>query len=234
MDLSVEPERLSMASRIVLGTLLLANLVVALYLIFAEPSAVRQGERPPEVTQDQSLKLISELSAGERVPRAQRSDRAFSPPEEEAEPTTCRAWGPFANSEVLEPVRALVLEADPAARVVSFEIEAAPDYLVYMDSDNNLDNARRILQELQSQGIEAYVIAGGEYVTSVSAGVFSNRESAEALVGRLSDLGYAPALQALERSQQATYLMARVPADYQAGESSSVACGTIAQLQEFL
>lgn len=234
MDLTVEPSRLSMTSRVVLGLLLLANLTIALYLLFAEPSAVREFAAQDRFPADQTLSLISELDPAQRVPREVQQERAFSPQDDAATQLACRAWGPFANAEVLEPVRSLVLEADPAARVVSFEIEAAPDFLVYLNSDNNLDNARRILKELESQDIDAYVIAGGEFVNSVSAGVFSNRESAEGLLGRLRDLGYAPALQALERSQQVTYLLGRVPADFVAPEAESVECTAIAQLQEFL
>jgi hypothetical protein len=232
MDLSIDPSRLSTTSKTVLGVLLLVNFTVALYLIFAEPSSVREGGQQTAAPTKQPLKLIDELDPSERVPRVVEEERAFSPQVVEA--LACRAWGPFANTEVLAPVQALVLEADPAARLVSFEIEAAPDFLVYLNSDNNLDNARRILQELESQGIEAYVIAGGEYVNSVSAGVFSNQESATGLVERLRDLGYSPELQALERAQQVTYLMGRVPAGFRAGNAESVACDTIAQLQEFL
>ena len=234
MDLTVEPSRLSMASRLLLGVLLLANLVVALYLLFAEPSSVREGDRLNRFAADQSLRQISELDPSELIPLTAAEARPFSPQGENVIQLACRAWGPFANREVLEPVQAIVRQADPAARVVSFEIEAAPDYLVYLDSDNNLDNARRILKELESQGIDAYVIAGGQYVNSVSAGVFSNRQGADNLIGRLQDLGYAAALQPLERSQQVIYLLARVPADYQADGADSVACGAIAQLQEFL
>ena len=204
MDLTIEPSRLSMTSRVVLGLLLLVNLIVALYLLFAEPSSVRQAEQQDRFPANQTLTLISELDPSALTPRAALEERAFSPPDDAASQLSCRAWGPFANNEVLEPVQIIVREVDPAARVVSFEIEAVPDYLVYLDSDNNLDNARRILQELESQGIDAYVIAGGEYVNSVSAGVFSNLEGAEGLINRLRDLGYSPALRALERSQQVT------------------------------
>ncbi|TNF88387.1 MAG: SPOR domain-containing protein [Gammaproteobacteria bacterium] len=234
MDLTVEPDRLSMTSRTLLGALLLTNLIAAMYVFFRDPAAENDGARKSRFTSDQSLTLIQELDPSERVARAAPQERAFSPQADAAEQLACRAWGPFANAEVLAPVRASVQEEDPAARVASFEIEAAPDYLVYLDSDNNLDNARRILKELESQGIDAYVIAGGEFVNSVSAGVFSNQAGAAGLVERLQDLGYSPAMQALERSQQVTYLLGRVNPDFQAGDAESVACEAIAQLQEFL
>jgi len=39
MDLTVEPNRLSITSRVLLGLLLLANLIAAMYLFFAGPNA---------------------------------------------------------------------------------------------------------------------------------------------------------------------------------------------------
>jgi len=234
MDLIVETSRLSMTSRILLGSLLLINLVVLFYLLFAEPSSVRKPQEPVRFPQEQSLQLISELDPSERLPRESAEKRAFSPQDAQAIPLRCLAWGPFANAEVMAPVRSLVVASDPAARVVSIEVEAPPDFLVYLDSDNNVDNARRILQELQSQGIEAYIIAGGEFVNSVSAGVFSNREGAQSLVGELDDLGYAPALQSLERTQQVSYLLGRVPTDFELPDTEASPCEAIAQLQEFL
>ncbi len=234
MDLTIEPSRLSMTSRILLGALLLLNLIVLLYLVFAEPSTVRSPQQVPEFREDQSLTLIQEMDPAESQPRELEEERTFSPQTAETAPLACRAWGPFANSEVLDPIRTALTEADPAARVVSFEVEAPPDYLVFLRSDNNLDNARRILQELESQGIEAYVIAGGEYVNSVSAGVFSNRQGAEGLVAELEDLGYLPTLKALERTQQVSYLLARVPADIELTGAEASPCDAIAQLKEFL
>ena len=68
MDLTFEPSRLSMTSRVLLGLLLLANLVLALYLYFAEPSAVREGERYDRYVPEQSLRLISELDPSELIP----------------------------------------------------------------------------------------------------------------------------------------------------------------------
>jgi hypothetical protein len=234
MDLTIEPSRLSTTSLVVLGCLLLANIIVAMYLFFSEPTMAGDEAQRSVAPADQRLTLIGELDPSERIARAINEERAFSPQVDEVGQSACRAWGPFANNEVLEPVRERVLLEDPAARVVSFEIDASPDFLVYLNSDDNLDNARRILKELESQGIEAYVIAGGEYVNSVSAGVFSNQEGANGLMERLRDLGYSPAQQALERSQQVTYLLGRVQSDFQAGDAESVDCGTIAQLQEFL
>lgn len=234
MDLTVEPSRLSMTSRILLGSLLLINLILLMYLVFAEPSSVREARPPPQYRENQALTLISELEPSARLPRQIEEVRAFTPQPEAAAPLQCRAWGPFANDEVLEPVRTAVTVADPAARAVSIEVDAPPDYLVFLNSDNNLDNARRILQELESQGIEAYVIAGGEFVNSVSAGVFSNRAGADGLIEKLEDLGYAPTLQMLERTQQARYLLARVPEGFQIPDYDSESCEAIAQLAEFL
>ena len=88
MDLTIEPSRLSMTSKVVIGVLLLVNFTVALYLIFAEPSSVRDWGQQAAVPAKQPLKLIDELAPDERVPRAAAEERAFSPQALEA--LSCR------------------------------------------------------------------------------------------------------------------------------------------------
>ena len=239
MDVSIEPSSLPMASRILLCVLVLINLVLLLLLMFPGPSAERTASSGTAFPESQKLVLISELAEGElraRVVAAEAPQRVLTENASDEAPLelSCQAWGPFANSETLDPVRAAVSVVDPALRVVSTEVEAPPDYLVYLNSDNNLDNARRTLQELESQGIEAYVIAGGEFLNSVSAGVFSNRSGAEEVRQRLADLGYGVEVQALERSQEVSYLMGRVPQDFSVAGLTAEPCEAIAQLQEFL
>lgn len=233
MEVTLEPNRLSMASRILLGGLLLINLILLIYLLSAEP-AVEAGNRKVAVYgSDQKLVLISELSDEDRADMIRSHDEeartltglALEVPESAV---VCRAWGPFPNMETLAAVRALVEEVDPGVEIRAAEIEAAPDYLVYLESDDNLDNARRLLQELESQNIEAYVIAGGEYVNSVSAGVFSNRAGAEEVRARLADLGFAPRLQALERVQQVNYLLGQVPTEFEVADAVARSCEEIA------
>lgn len=234
--MTLEPNRLSMASRILLGGLLLINLAVLLYLLSADP-AIEPGNRQATVFgADQKLVLISELDDDARAAMIRSGDEetrtltglALDVP---AAVVVCRAWGPFPNAETLMAAKERVEKVDPGVEVRAAEIEAAPDYLVYLESDNNLDNARRLLQELESQDIEAYVIAGGEYVNSVSAGVFSNRAGAEEVQARLTDLGFSPRLQALERVQQVNYLLGQVPREFEVADAVSRSCEEIASLQ---
>lgn len=236
MEMSVEPSRLSMASRILLGGLLLANMVLLFYLFFTDPSVEEQGRREAVIQGDQRLVLVGELSEGDHaamVREAEEEARTLTGgvAERSDSAVICLAWGPFANPEMLAVVRAQVELADPAVEVVATEIEAPPDFLVYLDSDDNLDNARRLLQELESQDIEAYVIAGGEYVNSVSAGVFSNLSGAEEVGQLLTDLGFTPRVQALGRSQQVSYLIGRVTEGFTVADVEVRPCEDIASLQ---
>lgn len=239
MDLTFEPGNLSIPSRITLGVLLAVNLLLLACLLLAEPRREESVGSGSTFAQDKRLILIGELSEDDRASRILADVSAVRTLTENAAEVvqvelSCQAWGPFADENTLESVRAAVAEVDPQVRAVVIDVEAPPDFLVYLDSDNNLDNARRILQELESQNIEAYVIAGGEFLNSVSAGVFSNRSGAEEVRQRLADLGYTAAVQALERSQQMTYLVGRVPASFLVGEMQSEPCATIAPLQEIL
>lgn len=239
MSVTIEPSSLSMASRILLGFLLLLNLLILLYLVFAEPNAERDARSDTVFPEGQKLVLIGELATDERLARAAAAEapqRVLTENVSEEAPVSlsCQAWGPFANAETLDPARVAVYEVDQSLKVATIEVQTAPDFLVYLNSDDNLDNARRTLQELESQGIEAYVIAGGEYLNSVSAGVFSNRTGAEEVRQRLVDLGYAAEVRTLERSQEVSYLLGRVPEGFSVAGLESSPCEVIAQLQEFL
>ena len=228
--------RLSPASWIMLALLLSLNLVVFFFALTGkDPEPVRTEGRLP--AQTDPVKLLGELSDADRqmlTAPADRSEESGSALPEDQPVLACRAWGPFAGDDAMEPARSELAAVTDQLRVVSAQVAAPPDFLVYLDTDNNLDNARRLQQELEGQGIDAYVLAGGEFVNSVSAGVFSQDDSAARLMLRLEDLGYTPHLETLERFQEVMYLIARVPEDFALVDMLALPCTDIASPDEFL
>ena len=180
MSLPSKRRPLSATSIAWLSALAGFNLAMVLYFsLWREADIV---EPAPETTSVEAseLRLLRELSVTER----QALGRQPPPPVPRALPqpimepvTVCRSWGPFADAAVLEQVRAELEEVGEILEERPTQVRSTPDYLVRLEADNNLDNARRLLKELESQSIDAYVIAGGEFVNSVSAGVFSHRGS---------------------------------------------------------
>ena len=231
----IEP-RISKTSMFWLVLVVLANLA-AIYSFWSSSESelpqVASGEDFGE-----SLRLIEELDAVER----QKLIRANSPASIDEESTTtplnalvCRAWGPFSDLAEVEPLQARIADLGSAIEVRTSEIAGDPDYLVYIDTGNNLDNARRTLSELESQSVDAYIIAGGPYLNSVSVGVFSRPGRAESQRQRVSALGYDCRVEELTRSQTIYHLIARVPenviADQAIAIDPGVDCATIASVQ---
>jgi cell division septation protein DedD len=233
-----EPPRVFSLSRLLLGALVVANLGVLalLFLDRPEPSPVAAEQAVP--APDEALTLIDELDEAGRAELAD-ADAERPPPRQSAIPDAgaglvCKAWGPFTGDGPLAAARDAIDAVADRVDVVHSQMAAPPDFLVYIDTDNNLDNARRLLQELESQSIDAYVIAGGSFINSVSAGVFSNRDGAARLMSQLEDLGYKPRLEPLEREQEVRHLAARVPPGFELDELESRPCREIASEEDIL
>jgi hypothetical protein len=210
-------QRLTTASIVWIGGLAAVNLLLVVYFLFWQtPEPVPATPVGVDVS-EAALRLLGELSEEERSALARPVAEPRSLPQElivEAQ-KVCRGWGPFTDMAVLEGIRQQVVPEGEALEIHSTEVASAPDYLVFLESDNNLDNARRLLMELESQSIDAYVIAGGEFVNSVSAGVFSSEVRANRQMQTLTDLGYVPQMVSLERVQTVHRLTAMVPEDFQ-------------------
>lgn len=230
--LRVETSRISKSSLFWLVALVLANLV-GVYLLWPGPEPVAES-----TVQDEdrgSLQLIGELSAQQRDAMTLRTKPTTSLPVTEAdsagpEELVCRAWGPFNDIAQLEPLQARVAAVGSAIEVRTSEIAGDPDYLVFIDTGGNADTARRTLQELENQSVDAYVIAGGPFLNAVSVGVFSRQARAASQHDRVESLGYDASIEALTRSQSVYHLFARVPQAFQTREPGSVACAEIASV----
>jgi hypothetical protein len=133
--------------------------------------------------------------------------------------------------EALERVQETIDGVGEVVEVQTRQVQSTPDFLVYIESDNNIDNAHRLLKELEGQSLDAYIIAGGDFMNSVSAGVFSSQERAERQVRLLTDLGYSAEIEALERIQTVFHLMAMVPEAFEVRSQSYEVCPAIASAQ---
>lgn len=235
-SLRVAEPRISKTSLFWLVLLVMANLI-AIYSFWAS-SATEPQEAHRGAQFAVPLKLVDELADEERS-ELTRMNLAESPDREalgaQLNALVCRAWGPFSDLADIEPVQARIADLGSAIEVRTSEIAGDPDYLVYIDTGNNLDNARRTLRELESQAVDAYIIAGGPYLNSVSVGVFSRSARAQSQRDRVSAYGYDSRVQELTRSQTIYHLIARVPENLlghqeMAGDPG-VDCATIASVQ---
>jgi hypothetical protein len=230
--LRFEAQRLTESVGFWLGIVIVVNLLLVGF--FFDPSSAAQDK--DEVQQrplEPQLRLLVELSAAERLELARRRQVAtVLPPvppvpvqkaaalvqklEEVAvqQPPVCRIWGPYNDEPALAELRRQIADVAENLQVQASEIQGSPDYLVYVDTQGNIDTARRMQQELSSQNFEAYLMSGGPFANALSVGVFSQRARAESQRGKVAGLGYQVAIEALPRSQEVYHLLAQVPADF--------------------
>ncbi len=169
---------------------------------------------PPAIQPDRgNIVLVSELETP--PPPAAPVER---PPEPDvvagslAAPSGgCAGLGPLSD---LEQAQALVerLAGRNIAGIVQplDELLEAQDYRVLIDPAPSLEAAFRKLRELQSQDIDSYVIAQGEYALAISLGVYSTEAAAEEAQADIQDKGYAPSIVAMPRTVRQYWVVAGV------------------------
>lgn len=142
----------------------------------ATAGAVVVGSGAPE-----RLQLLSEV--GERS----QSENGDAPAVASPAPL-CTVIGPWPSVESGQAaVRALAAHA-PRLR----ELQVARDRLnwVYLPPAESREIALRTLAELQSQGVDSFVVNEGENANAISLGYFSSEDSARGLRIRMRNAGY--------------------------------------------
>jgi len=222
--------RITLPTLLVLSGLLIAN---GLGFVLYTPAPAK-SLNTPSAEVEPTLRLLKELSTTERDamvgPEGELIARV-NPQRLEPAPLDCRIWGPFSDTQSLEPLRVAISEVGEVIEVRESQIQDDPDFLVNLQTDNNVDKARRILKELQSQSIEAYILAGGPYANSVSVGVFSEENRARRHMNRVSELGFDVEIQPLLRNQTVFFLVGSVPEEFRMEPHQYTPCTTIASTQ---
>lgn len=209
--------------------MIVVNVVLVGFFFDSSPASLDSSDvrQPPLEPQ---LRLLVELSAEERLELARRHRAAAVPqaatslPEEAAalaqtvdvqvpQPSVCRMWGPYNDELALAELRRQIADVAERLEVRAAEIRGSPDYLVHVDTQGNIDTARRMQRELRSQNFEAYLMSGGSFANGLSVGVFSQRGRAENQRATVAGLGYEVSIEALPRVQEVYHLFAQVPAD---------------------
>ncbi len=112
----------------------------------------------------------------------------------------CTYVGPFDSQEQAAQMEERLAAMDVTGRITDVEIPAGPGYWVYLAPLESRKEALRSLQELQSRGVDSYIIPKGELANGISLGMFSQEALARARVAELSELGLNPEIDVIERS----------------------------------
>ncbi len=119
----------------------------------------------------------------------------------------CELVGPFESRSNAENFSERLLSIDVKSTVENIELPAGQSYWVHLKPELNSDAAFRRLSELQSQGIESYVIRKGELQNAISLGVFTYKDLATRRLTSLKKMGLAPQITVVERTQIEVWVM---------------------------
>lgn len=114
----------------------------------------------------------------------------------------CTLVGPFEERYQGEDVAQRLSALQVRARAEEIEMQGQMRYWVYLAPLNSTREAFRRLRELQSEGIDSYVIPKGSLENGISFGIFSEKARAEGLTEELKAQGVA----AQYREEPQTYL----------------------------
>ncbi|HET7370616.1 MAG TPA: hypothetical protein VFK45_07235 [Gammaproteobacteria bacterium] len=123
-----------------------------------------------------------------------------------AEPAVCAAFGPFADRPAATAVAIAFRQPAAALDIASRATSVIDSYRVFFPPYPTAAAAQDMGARLRRAGVkDIYIIPGGEQRNAVSVGVFKDRDGAERRRRHLSDLGFTPAVEALERHDETRY-----------------------------
>ena len=222
--------RIMQSGMVWLGALIVANIAYISWIWTLGrseapiPPAQLSSNRPSlrllaEVPPEQLKLLVDEQLTLALLPGSDR----------EATAVVCRVWGPFTSRAEVEKVERDVAANGGQARVTESIVPGRPDYLVYIGTPGNAQNAHRVLEELKTQAIDSALIRRGRFNNTVSVGVFSRNDRAQRQRRRVAKLGYDVGIEEIDRSYNVFHLEATVLADFVSAVAPSGTCGEIAQ-----
>jgi len=142
-----------------------------------------------------------------RLPSTQIAADALASSDEPRGLAACLLWGPYTERE---PLARALAELEPFLRnheIREAEVNAEPDYLVFIGTRGSRNRARQILEELKSQDIDSAIIRLDESDNAISVGVFSQPGRAERQRRRVAELGYSVEVRELPRTHQVFQLV---------------------------
>ena len=145
----------------------------------AGPSTVI--ERPAGDPSDApALRLLSE------APQPARALRSDAPPR----PGLCPVVGPWSARGDAERARVQLEAAGLAATIRAVTVQKDHLNWVYLPPYDSRERALEVLSELQSRGVDSFIVKTGEDANAISLGYFTSEDSAEGLRVKMHNAGY--------------------------------------------
>lgn len=207
-------------------SLLAANIVAGVWgmmLDAVHPVTRAHSETPFKYGDIPSLTFLSE-STSVPVVAVERpiSEIPVLPDEstQEDKPKLCEIVGPFEGEKQAKDMVERLRAWDVKSEVRSLQLPAGPGYWVYLEPEANRKAALRKLAELQSRGVDSYVIPKGELEHGISLGMFSKKALADARMVEAESMGLTPRMQTIERTYREVWVMLNHQEDEKMSEIS--------------
>ena len=197
--------------RWIVASLVVINIVVLAWQLLARdpapvvpPSPSRQSlnDAPP-------IKLLSEVeeeALQAMMAKRERLKLRESQAEAQVQPL-CTLVGPFEKLLRAEYFVERLQALDVKSVVQEVEIPGEVGYWVYLPAQSSQKEAFTKLRELQSKGIDSYVIPRGELENGISFGMFSQQALATQRLAAMREQGYQAELTEVERSYRETWVI---------------------------
>lgn len=198
--------------RWIVGSLVAINIVVFIWqLMVRDPDGASSA---PVAASNQGfngaqpIKLLGELE--EETLQAMMVDKdriTLDAPSEESSDPLCTLVGPFEKLLRAEYFVERLEALDVVGEVQEVEIPGEVGYWVYLPALGSQREAFNKLRELQSKGIDSYVIPKGELENGISFGMFSRENLANRRLADMKEQGYAAELKEIERSYKEVWVI---------------------------
>lgn len=165
-------------------------------------------QAPPEPEPEPAPEPEAPAPTPEAAPEPEPAPEPAPEPEPEPEPAiACLSVGPFADEAAANAVRERLTATGLAPQQRSETVQQPAGYWVYL-SARPIDEARAVVEDLSSQGIEDYFIGRQNFI---SLGVFSDRATAERRREEIEQYGYQPQVEQRFRTTSQYWLDLEAP-----------------------
>jgi hypothetical protein len=196
--------------RWIVGSLVAINILVLIWqLVTQEPEASPAPQARQSVNDAPPIKMLSELEEETLQAMMANRQRVKLNPETNVETTAplCTLIGPFEKLLRAEYFVERLQALDVVGKVQEVEIPGEVGFWVYLPSLSTRKEAFDKLRELQSKGIDSYVIPRGDLENGISFGMFSQATLAKQRLADMRSQGYGAELQEVERSYKEIWVI---------------------------
>lgn len=190
--------------RWVFFSLLILNVVYLVFSLVMRAAPAPQRLIAPSVTgAAETLVLLEESS----LPRGGGGDSRTG----SGMPPLCPVVGPWDQLAAADQAAQVLAKSGYRATVEALRVARDRLHWVHLPAIADREQALRVLRELQSRGVDSFIVADGADANAISLGYFSSADSARGLMMKMQTAGYPAEMR--QTAKEVTEYWLRVSAD---------------------